>query len=99
MHIDLPLQVSVVHPKILDFRSVGNFLLSFMNSDFISSKLCVITCQGLALKEIHLRILLTISKISYQNEMHRAKCSLSLWRVARGSKHMSLELIHGLFIT
>jgi hypothetical protein len=26
-------------------------------------------------------------------------CSLSLWRVARGSKHMSLELIHGLFIT
>ncbi len=26
-------------------------------------------------------------------------CSLSLWRVARGSKHMFLELIHGLFIT
>jgi hypothetical protein len=27
------------------------------------------------------------------------ECSLSLWRVARGSKHMFLELIHGLFIT
>ncbi len=27
------------------------------------------------------------------------KCSLSLCRVARGSKHMFLELIHGLFIT
>ncbi len=27
------------------------------------------------------------------------KCSLSLWRVARGSKHMFLELIHGLFTT
>jgi hypothetical protein len=26
-------------------------------------------------------------------------CSLSLWRVARGSKLMFLELIHGLFIT
>ncbi len=26
-------------------------------------------------------------------------CSLSLWRVVRGSKHMFLELIHGLFIT
>jgi hypothetical protein len=26
-------------------------------------------------------------------------CSLSLWRVARGSKRMFLELIHGLFIT
>ncbi len=26
-------------------------------------------------------------------------CSQSLWRVARGSKHMFLELIHGLFIT
>ncbi len=26
-------------------------------------------------------------------------CSLSLWRVAQGSKHMFLELIHGLFIT
>ncbi len=26
-------------------------------------------------------------------------CSLSLWRAARGSKHMFLELIHGLFIT
>jgi hypothetical protein len=25
--------------------------------------------------------------------------SLSLWRVAQGSKHMFLELIHGLFIT
>jgi hypothetical protein len=29
----------------------------------------------------------------------RQYCSLSLWRVARGSKHMFLELIHGLFIT
>ncbi len=28
-----------------------------------------------------------------------SSCSLSLWRVARGSKHMFLELIHGLFIT
>ncbi len=28
-----------------------------------------------------------------------SNCSLSLWRVARGSKHMFLELIHGLFIT
>ncbi len=27
------------------------------------------------------------------------ECLLSLWRVARGSKHMFLELIHGLFIT
>jgi hypothetical protein len=26
-------------------------------------------------------------------------CALSLWRVARGSKLMRLELIHGLFIT
>ncbi len=26
-------------------------------------------------------------------------CLLSLWRVARGSKHMFLELIHGLFLT
>jgi muconolactone delta-isomerase len=26
-------------------------------------------------------------------------CSLSLWRVARGSKLMFLELIHGLFTT
>jgi hypothetical protein len=26
-------------------------------------------------------------------------CSLSLWRLARGSKLMRLELIHGLFIT
>jgi hypothetical protein len=29
----------------------------------------------------------------------RAKCSLSLWRAARGRKRMCLELIHGLFIT
>jgi hypothetical protein len=28
-----------------------------------------------------------------------SNCSLSLWRVARGSKLMFLELIHGLFIT
>jgi hypothetical protein len=27
------------------------------------------------------------------------RCSLSLWRVARGSKLMRLELIHGSFIT
>jgi hypothetical protein len=27
------------------------------------------------------------------------KCSLSLWRVVRGSKLMHLDLIHGLFIT
>ncbi len=26
-------------------------------------------------------------------------CSLSLWRVVRGSKLMHLDLIHGLFIT
>jgi hypothetical protein len=31
--------------------------------------------------------------------MYSMYCSLSLWRVARGSKHMFLELIHGLFIT
>jgi hypothetical protein len=29
----------------------------------------------------------------------RTNCSLSLWRVVRGSKLMHLELIHGLFIT
>ncbi len=28
-----------------------------------------------------------------------SKCSLSLWRVVRGSKLMHLDLIHGLFIT
>ncbi len=33
------------------------------------------------------------------NIMQDGTCSLSLWRVARGSKHMFLELIHGLFIT
>jgi hypothetical protein len=33
------------------------------------------------------------------NKKGVVKCSLSLWRVARGSKHMFLELIHGLFIT
>jgi hypothetical protein len=27
------------------------------------------------------------------------QCSLSMWRVVRGSKLMHLELIHGLFIT
>ncbi len=27
------------------------------------------------------------------------ECSLSLWRVVRGSKLMHLDLIHGLFIT
>jgi hypothetical protein len=32
-------------------------------------------------------------------EMSQRCCSLSLWRVARGSKLMRLELIHGLFIT
>jgi hypothetical protein len=26
-------------------------------------------------------------------------CSLSLWRVVRGSKLMHLDIIHGLFIT
>jgi hypothetical protein len=31
--------------------------------------------------------------------VRRSKCSLSLWRVARGSKLMHLDLIHGLFIT
>jgi hypothetical protein len=31
--------------------------------------------------------------------MYCIYCSLSLWRVARGSKLMRLELIHGLFIT
>jgi hypothetical protein len=29
----------------------------------------------------------------------RSECSLSLWRVVRGSKLMHLDLIHGLFIT
>ncbi len=28
-----------------------------------------------------------------------SSCSLSLWRVVRGSKLMDLDLIHGLFIT
>ncbi len=31
--------------------------------------------------------------------LHRCDCSLSLWRVVRGSKLMHLDLIHGLFIT
>ncbi len=34
------------------------------------------------------------------DEKHDVKtCSLSLWRVVRGSKLMHLDLIHGLFIT
>ncbi len=48
----------------------------------------------------------TQSSISLDNEMpstgqgpNNNICSLPLWRVARGSKHMRLELIHGLFIT
>ncbi len=32
-------------------------------------------------------------------KMYSNYCLLSLWRVARGSKLMCLELIHGLFIT
>jgi hypothetical protein len=39
------------------------------------------------------KLLLVTLKGSY------CSCSLSLWRVARGSKRMFLELIHGLFIT
>ncbi len=31
--------------------------------------------------------------------LHGTYCLLSLWRAARGSKLMRLELIHGLFIT
>jgi hypothetical protein len=34
-----------------------------------------------------------------EKNMNGGTCSLSLWRVGRGSKHMLLELIHGLFIT
>ncbi len=37
------------------------------------------------------------SKESRKGQCH--ECSLSLWRVVRGSKLMHLELIHGLFIT
>ncbi len=34
-----------------------------------------------------------------QDENEESNCSLSLWRVVRGSKLMHLDLIHGLFIT
>jgi hypothetical protein len=33
------------------------------------------------------------------NNQQNSNCSISLWRVVRGSKLMHLELIHGLFIT
>jgi hypothetical protein len=32
-------------------------------------------------------------------DFYSGTCSLSLWRVVRGSKLMHLDLIHGLFIT
>ncbi len=35
----------------------------------------------------------------FQGYFQSHTCSLSLWRVVRGSKLMHLELIHGLFIT
>jgi hypothetical protein len=35
----------------------------------------------------------------YKLKIIMCSCSLSLWRVARGSKLMRLELIHGFFIT
>ncbi len=35
----------------------------------------------------------------YEQCLHSSTCSLSLWRVAQGSKQMFLELTHGLFIT
>ncbi len=41
----------------------------------------------------------TQMKIFLVDYIYCHKCSLSLWSVARGSKHMFLELIHGLFIT
>ncbi len=53
----------------------------------------------------HLETKLTLLKELWINYIPASKgisntaCSLSLWRVARGSKHMFLELIHGLFIT
>jgi hypothetical protein len=39
------------------------------------------------------------SLIVFEKIQKQQYCSLSLWRVARGSKRMFLELIHGLFIT
>jgi hypothetical protein len=40
-----------------------------------------------------------LGKVDLLVSLRAPPCSLSLWRVARGSKHMFLELIHGLFIT
>jgi hypothetical protein len=37
-------------------------------------------------------------KPGWGGHMAEGTCSLSLWRVVRGSKLMHLELVHGLFI-
>jgi hypothetical protein len=50
-------------------------------------------------------IVTIFSKISYEEYFpfvvgkEHFRCSLSLWRVVRGSKLMHLDLIQGLFIT
>ncbi len=50
---------------------------------------------GLKVTELYLLLLLLFIFSLFKGQ----SCSLSLWRVARGSKLMRLELIHGLFIT
>jgi hypothetical protein len=41
----------------------------------------------------------TLTPVDFRWTIPLSPCLLSLWRVARGSKRMFLELIHGLFIT
>ncbi len=50
-------------------------------------------------KKLHHGTSKTFNFFAIRYKLSCWNCSLSLWRVARGSKLMFLELIHGLFIT
>jgi hypothetical protein len=81
------------------FRSV--FVLSTLDHYLCEVQYCISTlsqylyvekCRSVVERNSVLHICMDV-------DLRSMYCSLSLWRVARGSKRMFLELIHGFFIT
>ncbi len=82
----------VMTPRIVfSKKSLTTVGSHFLKQFWRTTPACNLFSQGVG----HIGHALLWKQITEQN----FNCSLSLWRVVRGSKLMHLELIHGLFIT
>jgi hypothetical protein len=74
-------------------RKMAKFLNYFFQNVVFKYLKAIFCSNMLALERTHSVV------YEYAKKVESYTCSLSLWRVVRGSKLMHLDLIHGLFIT